>query len=386
MVYALSAALIGAFLAARLGQSVIVGYILAGIAIGPFTPGLVGDLAVVQALADIGVIFLLFTIGVQLSLRDLLRVGRIAVVGGTVEVLLMLGLGSLIGRALGWPPLQAFIFGAVLSNSSSTVLTKVLGERGELGTIHGRISLGWSSIQDLGTVILIVIITALATDAGSLGTGLLWAIAKAALFLALLIILGSLGAPWLFERVAALRNREVFVLTVAVVALGTAYAASFFGLSLALGAFVAGVMVGESDLSQQILRQIMPFRDVFAGLFFVSVGILINPGFVAGNLPLVLLTVALIVVAKGAICAGITLLSGYSLRTGLLTGITLAQSAEFSFLLATVGLGLGAISLPVYSLMLAGAGVSIIISPTLHRLGGSLANRLERRRNSQGGD
>ena len=379
LVFAYGAALIGAVVAARLRQSIILGYILAGIAIGPFTPGFVADRATVEALADIGIIFLLFAVGVQLSLRDLLRVGTIAIGGGSLQVLVTIGLGYLIGVALGWSPLESLFFGAVLSNSSSTVLSKILDERGEMESEHGQIGLAWSTVQDLSTIVLVVVLSALAAGSQSLVADLGWALLKAALFMAVLVLAGSRVLPYLFEHVAALRSREVFILAVAAVALGTAYVSSLFGLSLALGAFVAGVVVGESDLSHQILGEILPLRDILAGLFFVSVGMLVNPFFVVENLVLVLLTLALIVVAKGLLVAAITWFFRRSAHMALLTGVTLAQSAEFSFLLARLGEDLGAVSATVFSLMMAGTAASIVVSPSLHRIADPAARWLERR-------
>jgi CPA2 family monovalent cation:H+ antiporter-2 len=367
LVVALVAALVGALIAARAGQSVILGYILAGVAIGPHTPGFVGDVATVEALAEIGVILLMFAIGVQFSLRDLLRAGPVATLGSTFQVLASIGMGVLVGVALGWDPLEALFFGAVISNSSSTVLSKVLGERGEMDTAHGRLALAWSTVQDLGTIILIVLLSALATDGDALLLDLVREVGKAGLFLLLLIPIGLRVLPWLFSRVATLRNREVFILTVAVVALGLAYGASFFGLSLALGAFVAGVVVSESDLSHQILGEILPLRDIFAGLFFVSVGMLVDPAFVVRNLPLLLLTLALIVPVKGALVALLAWWMGTTTRTAVLTGAILAQSAEFSFLLARVGEDVDAVSPTVFSLMLAGAATSIVLLPGVYR-------------------
>ena len=379
LVLALAAAGIGAAIAVRLGQSAILGYILAGLAIGPFTPGFVGDIFAVQSLAEIGIILLMFAIGVQLSFRDLLAVGRVAIIGGTAQVGAMIAIGYLVGTALGWPWIQSLFFGAVISNSSSTVLTKVLDERGELGSEHGRISLAWSSIQDLGTVVLVVVLGALATGDGDVWPRLLMAIGMAALFIILLVPLGTVAFRWLFERVAELKNREVFILTVAAVALGAAYVSSLFGLSLALGAFIAGIVVGESDLSYHILGEITPLRDVFVGLFFVSVGMLVNPVLVFENLPVVLLALALIVLAKGVISAAIVALSGYPVRTVVLTGATLGQSAEFSFLLASLGAGLGAIVPAAFSLILAAVVLSIVLAPSLQGLGERLSSWLERR-------
>jgi CPA2 family monovalent cation:H+ antiporter-2 len=366
LVVALAAALVGALIAARLGQSVILGYILAGVAIGPYTPGFVGDRTTVEALAEIGVILLMFAIGVQFSLRDLLRSGRAAMVGSTVQVLATIGLGALVGVTFGWEPIEALFFGAVISNSSSTVLSKVLGDRGEMNTPPGRLALAWSTMQDLGTVVLIVLLSALATDSDALLLDLAREVGKALLFLVLLIPVGLRALPWLFAKVAALRSREVFVMTVAVVALGLSYGASFFGLSLALGAFVAGVVVSESDLSHQILGEVLPLRDIFAGLFFVSVGMLVDPGFVARNLPLLLLTLLLIVAIKGGIVAALAWWLSTPTRAAVLTGALLAQSAEFSFLLARVGEDVDAVSPTVFSLMLAGAAASIVLAPGVY--------------------
>ncbi|MDP9379750.1 MAG: cation:proton antiporter [Chloroflexota bacterium] len=379
LVFALVAALMGAIVAARLRQSMILGYILAGIAIGPFTPGFTGDAEMVSALADIGVVLLMFAIGVELSLRDLLRVGRVATLGAAVQIAGTVAAGYLVGAALGWRPLEALFLGAVISISSSVVFGKTLAERGEGESEHGRIGLAWSSVQDLSTIVFVVVLSALAGEGEGLFTQLLWAVGRAALFLALVASLGSVGLPWLFEQVARLRSREIFILVTAAVALGMAYASSFFGLSLALGAFVAGIVVSESELSHQILGEIAPLRDIFAALFFVSVGTLVDPVFVLGNLPLVLLTLALIVVLKGALAAVLTLLLGYSSRVALLTGVTLAQSAEFSFLLARLGVDLGAVSSNVFNLMLAGAVGSIVLFPVLYGAAGPAARWLERR-------
>ncbi|MDQ3549206.1 MAG: cation:proton antiporter [Chloroflexota bacterium] len=376
---ALAAAFTGAVIAVRLGQSAMLGYILGGIAIGPFTPGFVGNPVAVDELANIGVILLMFTIGMQLSLGDLKQVGRVAVLGGGAQVLLTIGVGYLAGIALGWSWLEALFFGAVLSNSSSTLLSKVLAERGESDSVHGRIGIAWSTIQVLSTIVLVVVLTALGAGGDGLASDLLWATIKAVVFLIVLIPVGTRVLPWLFEQVADLRNREVFVLTVGAVALGTAYVSSLFGLSVALGAFVAGVVVSESDLSHQILGDIEPLRDIFAGLFFLSVGMLVDPGFVLRNLPLLALTVMLIVVAKGVMVGLISLIFRYPPRVALMTGVALAQSAEFSFLLARLGSELDAISGDIFSLMLAGAAVSIVIAPSLHAVGHRAVGWLDQR-------
>lgn len=379
LVVALAAALVGSIIAIRLRQSPILGFILAGIVIGPFTPGFVGDSTTVQSLADIGVILLMFAIGVRFSIGDLLASGRVAALGATIQVLLIMGIGFGTGMLLGWDPLPSLFFGAVISNSSSTVLSKVLGERGQLDTPYGRIAIAWSSVQDLWTIVLIVVLSALSGEGEGLLRQLLVDVGRAVFFLVLLIPFGVRVLPWFFTQIAQLRNREVFILSVSVVALGLAYSASLFGLSLALGAFVAGIVVAESDLSHQILGDILPLRDIFSGLFFVSIGMLVDPMFVVHNVPLLLLTVFLIVVVKSVIIALVATRMGTRLRTAILGGAILGQSAEFSFLLAQVGSDLDVVSADLFSLMLAGAAVSIVIVPWMFSGSMSLADAVSRR-------
>jgi monovalent cation:H+ antiporter-2, CPA2 family len=366
-VVAFVAGLVGSAIAARLGQSVILGYIVAGIVIGPFTPGPVGDVHTVEALADIGIIFLMFAIGVQLSMGELVSAGKVAVVGAVVQISAIMGLGWLIGRALGWGSTEGLFLGAVAAISSSAVLTKLLAERGEMETAHGRIALAWGAVQDVATVLLMVVLAALSGGGANLGADVLLAAGKAGLFLAVIVPLGIFALPRLFSRVADLRNREVFLLTIAVVALGTAYLSTFFGLSVALGAFLAGMVVSESDLSHQILGEIAPLRDLFAGLFFVSVGLLVDPAFVLASWHLVLLVLAAIIIAKGVLIAAIVALARHPISTAVLSGALLAQAGEFSFLLARLGSDLGAISPGAFSLMLAGAVASIVVSPFIYQ-------------------
>lgn len=376
---ALAAAFVGAYIATRIRQSVVIGYLVAGIAIGPFTPGFVGDIDSVRALADIGVIFLMFAIGLQLSLPDLLRVGRIALIGGGIQVVVMIGAGYAVGIWMGWRPIEALFLGAVVSNSSSTVLSKVLGERGQLDTPHGRVSLAWSSVQDVSTVLLVVILSAAAAQTATLWSDLAASSLKALAFLAGMVFLGARVLPWLFGHVAALRNAEVFVGMVAAVALGMAYLSSFFGLSVALGAFVAGVVVAESDVSHQVFGEVRPLRDIFAGLFFVAVGMLFDPGSVLRYPLLVAAATLLIIALKGLLSATIMRIAGYGVGTSVLTGVALAQSAEFSFLLARLGADLGALSSAAFSVMLSGAVISIVLSPLLfHVMSPTVLRALER--------
>jgi CPA2 family monovalent cation:H+ antiporter-2 len=324
------------------------------------------------------VIFLMFAIGNQIRLADLVRFGPVAGLGGSLQVLLMIGLGYLVGRWLGWGDLESLVFGAVVSNSSSTIIARILGERGEIDTEHAHVSLAWSTVQDLGTIVLVVLITALATI-GEVGAELGLALAKAVVFLAVALTLGARVVPRALEWLASFRSRELFVLGVVTLALGTALLASVFGISLALGAFVAGLLIGESDLSQEVLGETRPLRDLFAGLFFVSVGMLVDPALLAQNLPLALLAVALIVPVKGLLVTLIAAVFRLPARTAILAGITLAQSAEFSFVLARLGVDLGVVSSTVFGLMLAGAAVSIVVAPFLHRAGAPLTRAWDRR-------
>lgn len=380
LAFTLGIAGIGALAAAFFRQSLVLGYILAGMVMGPHTPGFVADIPTVEELADVGVIFLMFAIGVQLSFSDLRRVGRVALLGGGAQVLLTIGIVYLVGRAVGFGWLEALFFGAVISNSSSTVLSKVLSERGDLDSVHGRISLAWSTVQDFSTVALAVILTTLSkgtTD--TLVIDLAKALGLAALFLLVTVPAGLLLLPRFFERVSALGNVEVFTFAAAGVALGVAYLADVFGISVALGAFVAGILVGRSDVSHEVEGRLAPLRDLFAGLFFVSVGMLIDLEVVVDNLWLVALTVALIIGLKGVMSGAIALLFGYRGRTVVLTGALLAQSAEFSFLLARLGTDLDAISSEVFGLMLAGAAISIVLAPVVFAGAQPLGRLVERK-------
>lgn len=378
--FALGAAGVGALVAVGLRQSLVLGYIAAGLFIGPYTPGIEADGPAVEQLADIGVILLMFAIGVQLSLPDLLRVGRVATGGALLQVALMIAIGYGVGLLLGWDHLEALFFGAVISNSSSTVMSKVLGERGEEDTTHGRLGIAWSTVQDLSTIVLVVVLSSLAEgDSDRLVVDVAGSLALAALYLAIVIPIGWWLLPRLFNRLASVASSEVFVLGTTGVALGIAYLGQEFGISVALGAFVAGILVARSDISHEVLGQIAPIRDIFSGLFFVSVGMLIDPRLVIENLHLVLIGVVLIVVVKGAIVSGFLGALRYSPKTAILTGVVLGQSAEFSFLLARVGTDTGAISSEVFGLMLGSAAVSIVAAPLVLRAAHPLSEAIEAR-------
>jgi CPA2 family monovalent cation:H+ antiporter-2 len=373
----LIAAAIGGAVAVRLRQSAVVGYIVAGVAIGPQTPGFVADLEVVNALADLGVIFLMFSIGISISFHEIRRVGTLVAVGGTVQVAGSIALGWLVGMALGWSSLEALFLGAFTSISSTAIAGRILSERAETESDHGVITIGWLAVQDLLTIVLIVLLTSLAGSGGP--EEILFAVGKALLFIALVLPIGSRVVPRLFELLASFRRRELFTLGVVALTLGTAAVGSLFGISLALGAFLAGTLIADSDLSHQVMGEAVPFRDVFAGLFFVSIGMLVNPGLLVVSLPVVLVLLALIGPVKAAIVTLIGIVFRYPVRTSALAGILLAQSAEFSFVLARIGAANGVLSEDHFGLLLSSAALTIILAPAAYQRGRPLVERLDRR-------
>lgn len=359
IVMALGAAVAGAAIALLLRQPVIVGYLLAGTVVGALAPGLVGGSAAVGEIANVGIVFLMFAIGVQLSLRELLRASRIAILGGLLQVAVMIAAGYLVGRALGWSPGASYAFGAVLSNSSSTVMGKILSDRGELESRHARVTLAWSSVQDISTVALVALL-------GIAAPGMRdprGAILRAVFFFAALVPLSTVVLPWLLRRASAPRNREFFVLVVVTLALAMAAGAAELGVSLALGGFIAGAVIGESDLSHLVLGDVVPLRDVFSGLFFVSIGMLLEPRFVARAWPVILLTVALIVLLKGAVTLALARLLGASDRVAVRMGAAMAQSAEFSFLLAQIGFTEGVLTREIFNVLLSATILTIVLAP-----------------------
>lgn len=368
-------------IAATLRQSVVVGYIIAGIFLGPYTPGYVADGGNVSGLAEIGVVLLLFVTGMEVSFRDLTRAGPVAVVGALIQVSVMIAIGYAVGLLLGWGNTASFVLGAVVSNSSSTVISKVVAERGDGGSRYTRLALAWSSVQDLTTIVLVVIITAMASDGEDLVSSTALEVGKAGIFLIILVPVGGRVLPWAFTHIRAIGQREVFLLSTAAVGLATAYAASIFGLSPALGAFVAGVVLGESDIRHEIIDGLGPVRDIFVGLFFVSIGMLVDPAFLVRHLDYVLIVLGLIIVAKWLVTAGVHAAFHVPERITLMSSTSLAQCAEFSFLLATVAIGLNAISEDQFSALVAGAAFSVVMSPALLHLADSGSERLARAHN-----
>jgi monovalent cation:H+ antiporter-2, CPA2 family len=374
---AIGAALIGGVVAVRLRQPAILGYLIAGMVIGPFTPGFVGDVERITQLADLGVVLLLFALGIEFTLQELRAVARIAVPGALLQIAIIVAVGTALPAALGVEPRAALVIGACLSISSTLVVIKSLIDRGELDSLHGRAAIGWAIVQDLITIAFIVALPPLA--GGDVVGPLILALGKAVLFLALAYLVGTRVLPWLFRVVARLGSNELFLLLVVATALLTAFVSSaVFGLSLALGAFVAGIVVSESDLSYQAAAEVIPFRDLFAVFFFVSVGMLVDPAALAASAPFVALLVAIAVVGKGVIIAGLGRGFGLPLRSALLLGGAMSQVGEFSFIIASDALSFELIDVEVYNVILGTAVVSILLTPFATQVAGRLAARVER--------
>ena len=373
---AVAAALIGGAIAVRLRQPAVIGYLVAGIAIGSATAGFVGDVGRIAVLAEVGVVLLLFALGVEFSIRGLREVQRVAIPGGTLQVLIMLASGTAVMAGLGFALQEAFVIGACLSLSSTLVVLKSLIDRGELDSLHGRAAIGWSIVQDIATIVFIVALPPIA--GGDVVVPFLLALGKAAIFLAIAYLLGTRLLPRMFSAVARLGSGELFLLAVVGTALLTAFVSSaIFGLSLALGAFVAGVLVSESELSHQAAAEVTPFRDLFAVLFFVSVGMLVDPGAIMADAPLIALLVVIAVIGKGLLTAGLSRAFGLPRRSALLLGAAMAQVGEFSFILAENALGLGLVGARAYNLILGTAIVTILVSTFGQRLVDRLVDRLE---------
>ncbi len=381
LVLAVLAAFLGGLVASRLKLPVMTGYLLGGIAIGPFTPGPSSDIHRVQTLAELGVALLMFALGTQFSLHELKAVGKGAAGGGILQVLFTILLGIPVGLVLGMNFTQSLYLGGMLAISSSIVILKLLLSRSEVEALHGRLALGIGVVQDISVVVLVVVLPALASpNQGELGDLLLsvgLALVKAVVFLGLTYVVGTKVIPWLLYRIISLGLREMFLLTILIIAVGTALLAQLIGVSFALGAFLAGMIVSESEAADDVLNEIIPLRDVFASLFFVSIGMLINPGLLWENIGGVLLVVFVILVGKFGIVAGLLLLFKYPFKAALRAGLLLSQIGEFSFVLARTGVEQGALSTRIEALVLSGALITIILTPVLYQFLPPWFDRLE---------
>ncbi|MNK58632.1 Inner membrane protein YbaL [compost metagenome] len=382
-------------IAQRLRLSPLVGYLLAGVLAGPSTPGFVADQSLAPQLAEIGVILLMFGVGLHFSLKDLMAVRSIAIPGALVQIAIATLLGMGLAAFLGWSPIAGFVFGLALSTASTVVLLRALQDRHLLETRQGHIAIGWLIVEDLAMVIALVLLPAIANILGTqtggaeaaaaggpgiqaLVTGIALTIAKVVAFVAFMLIVGRRAIPWLLHRVALTGSRELFRLAVLAIALGVAFAAAnLFGVSFALGAFFAGMIMGESELSHQAGEEIMPLRDAFAVLFFVSVGMMLDPRILIRDFWPFLGTLAIIMLGKSAAALFIVRAFGHKWSKGLTISASLAQIGEFSFILATLGVSLKLLPESGRDLILAGAIFSILLNPFVFALLDKLRPRIE---------
>jgi len=372
----LSCAFILGLIAVKLRIPPIVGYLLAGILIGPYTPGFVGDMKIAEELSEIGVVLLMFGVGLHFSMKDLMSVRKIALPGALVQIGVAMALGAALAHyAWGWTIESGLMFGLALSVASTVVLLRALEEHNMLQSNNGRIAIGWLIVEDLVMVLALVLVPLLGqADDGyhikeDLLTASLEAFGKVALFIIFMQLAGKRILPWLLESVASTRSRELFTLAVFAAAVGVAFAASkFFDVSLALGAFFAGMMIRESDLNHEVADRALPFQDAFAVLFFVAVGMLFNPAILVQQPLQVLMTVAIIMVGKSIAAFLIVILFKYPLKTGLIVSAALAQIGEFSFILVSLGLTYGLLPESGRDLVLAGAMISISLNPLAFHL------------------
>jgi CPA2 family monovalent cation:H+ antiporter-2 len=363
--------------ATRLRLPPLVGYLVAGVVVGPYTPGFVADATLAQQLAEIGVILLMFGVGIHFSVADLLAVRRIALPGAIVQIAVATVLGAAVSHLWGWSWGSGIVFGLCLSVASTVVLLRAMEDRGMLDSVDGRIAVGWLIVEDLATVLVLVLLPALAVSLGgtpetgaaggeeqSLGRAIAITLAKVTAFVVLMFVVGRRAVPWLLERVARTGSRELFTLSVLAVAIGIAVgAAALFGVSFALGAFFAGMVVNGSHLSHQAAEDALPLQDAFSVLFFVAVGMLFDPTILVRQ-PLEVLAVVLIVmIGKSVGAFAIVLAFRYPVRTALTISASLAQIGEFSFILAALAVSLNLLPPEGQSLIVAGALLSISLNP-----------------------
>lgn len=382
----LAAALVLGYITQLLRLSPIVGYLLAGIVVGPHTPGFEADHALAEQMAEIGVILLMFGVGLHFHFKELLAVRHVAVPGALVQSITATILGALLGRFFGREWSTSLVFGGAISVASTVVLIRVLSDNRALHTRVGHIAVGWLVVEDLLTVVALVLLPSLFGAEAVGGAGLAMALGVALLKMAALVavtfIVGGRVVPWVLERVALTRSRELFTLAVLVIALGIAVgSAKVFGVSMALGAFLAGMIVGRSEFSLRAASEALPMRDAFAVLFFVSVGMLLNPAQLIESPVLILGTLAVVLVAKPLAALAIVLALRYPLGTAMSVAIALAQIGEFSFILATLGKQLNIVSDEVINTLVAAAIISITLNPLLYRLVAPVDKWLRGRRN-----
>ena len=363
----------------RLRLSPLVGYLVAGIFVGPFTPGFVADQELANQLAEIGVMLLMFGVGLHFSLKDLMAVKSIAIPGAVAQLSVATLLGWALAWAMGWSTVHGIVFGFSLATASTVVLLRAMEQRRLLDTTRGRIAVGWLIVEDLACVLALVLMPVLAEVVNNTGGeevgvfGVLasigWTMIKVALFVVVMLVVGRRVVPWSLERVARTGSRELFTLSVLAIALGVAFgSAALFGVSFALGAFFAGMLLNESELSHKAANDSLPLRDAFAVLFFVSVGMLFNPAILVEHPLQVLATVFIIIISKSLAAFLIVRAFGHPKSTALTISASLAQIGEFAFIIAGLGVALNILPVQGQNLVLAGALISIMLNPMIFQL------------------
>ncbi|MBE9238560.1 cation:proton antiporter [Anabaena aphanizomenioides LEGE 00250] len=373
----LVATALGGFFAHRLRQPVILGYLVSGFAIGPFGFKLLSNVNEIKSLAEIGVAFLLFALGVEFSLAELKRVKEIAIKGSFLQIGLTIALVTIVTLLTGWASsiTKGIFLGAVLSLSSTAIVLKTLTEKGEVNTVHGQIMLAILIAQDLALGVMLAIIPAL-QQPENIAVALSLALVKITIFVGVAIIFSRWVVPRVLSNIAATESNELFLLVVIALCLGVAVITANLGLSIAMGAFVAGLMISEIDYADQALAKILPLRDTFASLFFASIGMLIDPAILISNFGLILGLVALVMLGKAVIIFGIVLKFGYSLKNAIIVSLGINQIGEFSFVLALVGLQLELISQQTYSLLLGTTAITLILTPFSLKVAPFIADNL----------
>ncbi|HML99438.1 MAG TPA: cation:proton antiporter, partial [Tepidiformaceae bacterium] len=365
---ALGLAVAGGILARLAGISPIAGYLAAGLVISPLTPGYDADAEAIEELAGLGVIFLMFGVGLHFNLSDLFTVRRIAIPGALIQVTLATAAGAALGLAFGMPGRESLALGLAISIASTVVLIRSVEDRGLMGTVHARVAIGWLIAQDLLTIITLAVLPTLEPGhEGDFWSNLAVAVLKAAVFVIIMLVFVARLLPGLLSLVARTGSRELFILAFVAAALGIATSAAAFGLSVALGAFVAGVVVSETETSHQVAADVVPLRDAFAVLFFVSVGMLVDPELVLENLDLYLAVTLLVLFGNATIAFLTAAVFPYPARTALVVGAGLAQLGEFSFIIADESLGSGLMTPVTYNVILAAAATSIVVNPIAFR-------------------
>ncbi|MBI2836649.1 MAG: cation:proton antiporter [Chloroflexi bacterium] len=360
----LAAALVGGMIAHRLRQPMILGYLVIGAAVGPHALGLVRDLSLIEFSATVGVALLMLTLGLEFSISQFRQVGKVGLWGGISQIVATGVLGFLAGVTLfRWTASQSVMFGLIISLSSTAVCLKVLMERGEMDSVHGRIMMSILILQDISVVVMTIVTPLLGGPIDNLALALATAVAEAVIFVGAAIALGLWVLPWLMGRIGGVRSRELFLLTVLVMSLGAALATQVFGLSAVFGAFVVGLVLRETRFGHQALAEVTPLRDIFATLFFVSLGMLLSPAFLLENWAWVLVIVVFIILLKVVVVFGVIRSFGYNGRVAYLVGAGIFQVGEFGFILAQGGMNSGMVSEQFYSFIIASAIITMLLTP-----------------------